>query len=364
MAERKQKVAMAVTNDLVTDQRVHKVCMSLIEDGYEVVLIGRKLSYSQQLPDLVYQTKRLRLLFTRGMLFYACFNLRLFLKLLFIKADIFTANDLDTLPAIFLAGKIRRKKIVYDSHELFTEVPELEGNIFAKKVWTKLEEIIFPRLHNVSTVCQSISDIYSKKYNVPVSVVRNVPVKKEKVHTSVPENWKGKRVVLYQGAVNTGRGLELMIDAVRLMENTIFVIIGGGDIVPQLEKTIQQKNLSDKVILTGRMHYSELYAYTCMASCGISIEEAVGKNYYYALPNKIFDYIHAEIPFIVSDLPEMRRIAEEYKIGAILTERTAENLAKKITELCNEKTDSERYNRAKQELVWHKEKEKLLALYK
>lgn len=354
---------MAVTNDLVTDQRVHKVCVTLSEAHFDVLLIGRKLHYSQDLPPVPYRTKRIKLLFNKGMLFYACFNIRLFLILLFSKADIFTANDLDTLLSVFLAAKIRRKKIIYDSHEFFTEVPELETNPLAKHMWTKIEKTIFPRLDKVSTVCRSIADIYSEAYKVPVSVVRNVPFYKEPVHQERPQELSGKKIIIYQGAVNIGRGLELMIETMQYIDNAVFLIIGGGDISDKLTQLIASKNMGDKVLLLGRMPYSELYKYTNIADCGISLEESIGKNYYYALPNKIFDYIHAQIPFIVSDLPEMRRIAETYLLGEIITKREPKYIAQIIEKILSTEIDVSLYTSAKKELCWEVEKEALLSLY-
>lgn len=354
---------MAVTNDIVTDQRVHKVCLTLVDAGYSVTLIGRKLPNSLPLANTPYKTRRIRLLFTTGILFYAFFNIRLFFMLLFSKADIFTANDLDTLAAVFFAAKIRRKAIMYDSHEYFTEVPELENNKFARNVWTKLESFIFPRLKIATTVCQSIADIYSEKYNVSVNVVRNVPLVKPVLSRVKPDKWKDRKIIIYQGAVNVARGIELMIETVSQIENALFLVIGGGDKLNELKDLVEEKKLEHKVVFTGKLHYTELAAYTYIADCGISIEEPISKNYYYALPNKLFDYIHASVPVVVSDLPEMRRIIEKYSIGAILPERSAACLAETITMVINKKWDENVFEFAKTELSWEYEKNVLLQSY-
>jgi len=121
------KIVVSVSNDIVTDQRVHRVCNTLIDNDFKVVLLGRKKHNSPTLGMYSFETKRFRLLFEKGPLFYACLNMRLFLYLLFVKADIFLSNDLDTLPANYYAAKIRCKKLVYDSHELFTEVPNCKA---------------------------------------------------------------------------------------------------------------------------------------------------------------------------------------------------------------------------------------------
>ena len=126
-----KKVILSVTNDLSFDQRVDKMCNTLYNLGFEVKLIGRFLPESKPL-ERVYQTKRIKLFFTKGALFYAFFNFRLFFVLIFSKVDIYHSNDLDTLLANYLAAKIRRKELVYDSHEYFLGVPEIQDRA-AKK---------------------------------------------------------------------------------------------------------------------------------------------------------------------------------------------------------------------------------------
>ena len=128
-----KKIIISVTNDLIADNRVHKVATSLCKNNYNILLIGRKLKKSSKIKERNYKCKRIKLIFNKGALFYAEYNFRLFWLLLFTKADILLANDLDTLLANFLCAKIKRKKLVYDSHEYFTEVPELINRKFTKK---------------------------------------------------------------------------------------------------------------------------------------------------------------------------------------------------------------------------------------
>jgi len=159
------KIAIVtVSNDLATDNRVSKTCNVLIESGYTVLLVGRNRKNSLPLKPQNYGCKRLNLLFDKGALFYAELNIRLFFFLLFSKVDLIFANDLDTLPSAFLSHKFkRRSKIVYDSHELFTEAPELEGR-FVKKIWERIEKMIFPKLNHIITVNDSIAEIFEEKY--------------------------------------------------------------------------------------------------------------------------------------------------------------------------------------------------------
>src|SRR3974377_789279 len=129
----KKKVFLSVTNDLTSEQRVHKVCLFLERSGFEVVMIGRRRRTSMPLENRSYQTKRMFLFFETGPLFYAEYNLRLFFYLLFHKADVLVANDLDTLLANYFASRFTKSVLVHDSHEYFTGVPELAGRTFAKR---------------------------------------------------------------------------------------------------------------------------------------------------------------------------------------------------------------------------------------
>ncbi len=140
-----RRIILSVTNDLVTDQRVHRSCTALHEAGYDVTLVGRKLPESVEVRR-DYNTVRMRLLFRKKAAFYAEYNIRLFLRLLFIRADLFYANDTDTLLANYFAARIRRKPLFFDAHEMFPEVPELVGRPRVKRFWTRIEDRLYPRL--------------------------------------------------------------------------------------------------------------------------------------------------------------------------------------------------------------------------
>ena len=246
-----KKVIVSVTNDLTTDQRVAKVCNSLIKHNYSVLLIGRKLKNSNPI-NRVYPIKRFKLIFNRGFLFYAEYNIRLFLFLLFSKKDILLSNDLDTLIPNFIISKLQGKKLVFDSHELFSEVPELVNKPLRKKFWQQLENYFIPKVKNCYTVCESIAAYYNKNYNTFFKVVRNCPYDKPNIKSSLPINTHEKKIILYQGAINLGRGLELMIDTMNYLDDFIFIIIGNGDILEQLQQKVIKLKLNDKVFFLGK----------------------------------------------------------------------------------------------------------------
>src|SRR5690242_2879943 len=148
---RKKRVIVSAISDLSTDQRVHKVCLFLISKDAEVLLIGRRLGKEIRL-NRPYSTKSIRCYFKSGALKYLEFNAKLFLKLLFAKADILLSNDLDTLVPNFVISNIRGKNLVYDSHEYFTGIAELANSNFKRKIWAKIERAILPKLKTAYTV--------------------------------------------------------------------------------------------------------------------------------------------------------------------------------------------------------------------
>jgi len=221
-----KKIAfVSVINDLVTDNRVNKTGMVLIECGYDVVLVGRKFSNSLPIPNWSFKTIRLKMIFKKGPVFYFFFNLRLFFVGLINKTDLFYANDLDTLAPLFLLSKLKKKPLIYDSHELFCEVPELKDSKIKKAIWQKLEGYIIPKLKTCITVNDSIAKIYVAKYNVPFHIIRNISdfdqtfIPKSKAQLSMPED---KKIILLQGAgINVDRGAEELIDSMEFVQNAV-----------------------------------------------------------------------------------------------------------------------------------------------
>ncbi len=328
------KVIVSVITDLNTDQRVHKVCVFLQEQGYQVLLIGRQLKSSAPMELRSYATKRLRMIFQKGALFYAFFNLRLFFILLFSRYDRLVANDLDTLLANYLASKIRKKQLSYDSHEFFTEVPELIKRPKIRAIWLRIEEWIFPKLTQVYTVNHSIAKKYSEKYGVNVQVLRNVAplwtaknlaTKKE---LGLPEN---KKILIMQGAgLNIDRGVEEAIRMMPFIENTVLILVGSGDCIPEMKQLVLENNWTDRVLFFGKRPYQELLKFTFHADLGLSFDQPTNPNYQFSLPNKIFDYIHSGTPILCSDVIEVSTLIHRYNIGKVIVDYDPQTLAKTI----------------------------------
>lgn len=363
-----KRIIVSVTNDLVTDNRISRVCDSLADMGFEIHLVGRLRKRSPQIEPRSYNTRRMKLFFEKESLFYAEYNVRLFLLLLFSKFDILLANDLDTLPANYIVSLIRKKPLVYDSHEFFTEVPELIGRRRIRKIWLGIEKKILPKLKYAYTVSESIANALKDRYGTSFRVVRNFPELQAASGASdtCPEESKEK-IILYQGALNEGRGLEHAIVAMKYIDDAKLVIAGEGDIEDRLKKLVMDEKLEQKVEFKGRLSPGKLINITRKAHLGISIEEDRGLNYRYALPNKLFDYIHANLPVLVSDLPEMVKIVSEWQIGLITPSHEPNVLAGMIREaLLNNKLReewSENLKKAASVLNWNLEEKKLKEIF-
>ncbi|MFO7655865.1 MAG: glycosyltransferase [Bacteroidales bacterium] len=362
------KICLSVTNDIVTDQRVNRIAASLLKLNTSVTIVGRIRETSLGLQPSEIKFKRFKLLFNKGPFFYICYNIRLFFYLYFHRFDVLVANDLDTLPANYLISRLKKIKLVYDSHEYFTEVPELIGRKRVKRIWELIEGLILPHIIYSYTVCGSLADIYNSMYHIDMQVIRNLPVKKGQpvVHKELRDG--DEHIILYQGSVNKARGLEMVIQAMRHLNGVKFVIIGNGDIKNNLEKMVAGYGLTGKVVFLGRVIPEELLSYTVQADIGISLEENLGLNYYYALPNKLFDYIQANVPVMVSDFPEMGGLVARYNIGVATAERNPLKIADLIMDILKDKDRISLWKKnlikAAQEFTWNSEELKLLDFYR
>jgi len=368
-----KKAIVSVINDLSTDQRVHKVCSSLHAMGYEVTLVGRKQRTSLPLLERAYKTKRMFLLFEKGPLFYLEYQKRLFWYLLFHKADVLVANDLDTLLPNFLISKIKGASLVYDSHELFCEVPELHSNPVKRNIWKRLERWIFPKLKHVFTVNDSIAKIYSEEYNVPVNVLRNIPLLSNqqrlkvvsKKELGIPE---GKKIVLLQGAgINIDRGAEEAVEAMQYVDNAVLLIVGTGDVIGLLHKMVNDLKLQEKVVFVGKVPFEKLLQFTHHADLGLTLDKDTNINYKFSLPNKLFDYIHAGVPVLASGLVEIKSIVEGYNIGDCILNHDPKHIASKVSHIINDESMLLEWKKnckiAAAKLNWENEEKQLIAVY-
>src|SRR5258706_3574799 len=231
---------------------MHRICTTLAENGYTVTLIGYKLATSPPLQPEKFRQKRINCLFRKGKMFYAEYNTRLFFYLLFKRTDAVCAIDLDTiLPCLWIS---RWKKIlrVYDAHELFTGLKEVETRPGVKRFWTRIEKHCVPQFRVGYTVSESIADEFHRRYGVTYAVIRNVTRLKD-----LSQDFPTEKFLLYQGAVNEARGFEYLIPAMKLIHHKL-VICGDGNFMDQLKQLIKDHAVEDRVELKGMLSPNEL----------------------------------------------------------------------------------------------------------
>lgn len=357
-----KSVIFTVTNDLNYDQRMHRICHSLHQAGYEVTLAGRERKKSAPLATRPFGQKRLHCIFESGKLFYLEYNLRLFFWLLFsAKADCYSAVDLDTILPCLFAAKLRGKKLVYDAHEYFTEVPEVTRRPMVKKIWQWIERFSVGKADKAYTVSASIANIFKSKYHVDFAVIRNLPVKHTLSHEPSPDEY-----ILYQGALNVGRAIEHYIKAMHGINCKLY-LAGEGDLSEQLRALVKQENLEDKVKFLGFVSPQKLKHITAQAKIGLNCAENLGLSYYYSLNNKMFDYIMAGVPQIISGFPEFININNEYNIAVVVNDLRPDTLSASINRLLSDKQLYYQLKanciKAREILNWENEEKKLLAIY-
>ena len=340
---------------------MQRICSTLAGAGYEVLLVGRKLKTSLPLTKKNYQQQWLKCWFDKGKLFYSEYNIRLFFFLLFKKMDCICAVDLDTILPCYYISKLKGVKRVYDAHEYFSQLDEVVSRPSIYRFWKKIEKKMIPKFKNGYTVCDSLVEEFRKNYNANYEVVRNVPLLIE-----LNEHARSEDIILYQGAVNKGRGLDKLALAMKKI-NAVLWVCGNGNFMEEMRSVVQANDLPEKVIFFGMLPPEELKKRTAQAYVAVNPFERTGLNQYLSLSNKFFDYIHAGIPQVTMNYPEYKKINDQFKIAELIDDLDPENIARAINKLL---TNKELYLllkqhclAAKQELNWQKEKDKLLNFY-
>ncbi len=361
-------ILFTVTNDLVHDQRMIRICTTLQNAGYTVILIGRELRNSPNIVPQPYRQVRLKLWFESGKLFYLEYNLRLLLYLLFHRFAGICSIDLDTAVPGILACKLRRKIHFFDAHELFPQVPEVIRRPRIQKVWQRVERWVFAHTDVAYTVGQALSNYFKETYHREVTVVRNMPLPRTENFPfwpeQLPQHLQNEPFLLYQGALNEGRGLEVLISAMSNIDIPL-VLVGDGDIAQKLKQLTAQLQLNH-VFFAGHVLPKHLPAIAKYAWLGINVSENMGLSYYLSLNNKFFDYVQDQLPSIINPFPEYLSLLQEFEVG-IPCEANIDQMVAAIQRL---HSDSELYNQLKQNCLhaasrwnWNEEKIHLLNMY-
>jgi glycosyltransferase involved in cell wall biosynthesis len=358
---KRKRVICTVTNDLNFDQRMIRICTSLANGGYDVTLVGFKRRNSTPLVPRPFKQVRLPIIAEKGKLLYADFWVKLFFYLLFVKVDILCAIDLDTIIPVYEVSKIRRKKRVYDAHELFTELQEVVTRPLMYKAWRAIEKYTVPNFPVGYTVGAYIAQEFNRRYGVNYKLVRNMTVLKPLTIQS-----KDNRFILYQGAVNVGRCFEYLIPAMRNVPINL-IVCGAGNFYKEARELTEEEKLQERVLFKGYVPPDQLKDYTLNAYIGITLFEAIGPSNKMSLANRFFDYMHSGVPQLCMKYPEYEKINEAFEVAYLIDEPTPEKIAAGLNFLL---TNEEYYKRlqqnclkAREKYCWQEEEKTLLKLY-
>ncbi len=362
--DRKKTITIAISGQLFTDQRIIRIASSLSDNNYKVTVFYRsyfKYKNSQQAIHKTYpfKSRKLSFLFNSGVAFYFFFNLRLFITLLFRRQHILCAVDADTLPAFILLSKLKRTTLVYDAHEYFAEVPELENKPLKQKIWHRVTQAGIRQSTDRYTVSETLAKALEERYGSAFHTIRNLPFYKEKdVHLKFE-----RPTIIYQGALNKGRELELLIRAMQKLPEFNCMIIGEGDLSETLRALT---NGAGNIEFLGLLSPEKINIITQKAFLGYNLLDAKSKSYYYSLSNKYFDYMQAGVPSISSELPEYELLNSTYNCGLCIP-NTEEDLLR-VIHYCHDNKDY--YLNLQQNALlaslnnnWENESQKLITLY-
>lgn len=357
-----KKIILTVTNDLTYDQRMMRICTSLAASGYNILLVGRKLTSSLPLSKKTFEQKRLYCWFSNGKLFYIEYNLRLFFFLLFEKADAVCAIDLDTIVPCYIISALKKIIRIYDAHELFCEMKEVVQRLRVYTFWKWIERNTVPKFKFGYTVNAPIAAEFERMYGVCYEVIMNVPFPK-----TIAATLNKEKYFLYQGAVNEGRCFETLIPAMQYVNAPLW-ICGDGNFMQQAKALVKEYDLEKKVIFKGMVLPEDLPAITANAYAGITLFDDLGKSNYFSLANRFFDYIQAGIPQLCVSYPVYEAINQQYKVALLTKTTTSTEIADNLNNLLN---NTVVYHQLKQNCAeaakfynWQNEEKKLIAFYK
>lgn len=363
------KICMVTTSEIYHDTRILNEAKTLSKK-HEIIIIARKY---QNTKSKKYPFK-IKLIDHRTMPF---FQLNIFSSLLsLIKAaweedpNVYHAHDLDGLLCAFPAALIKRKILVYDSHELWSNVYPFGNLRGIQWLLPILEKILIWKVRKGITVNQSLAKAICLKYGKDFIPLYNSPAleKTVKIPMNFSKQFPGKKIILHLGAADEGRGIEQMVEAVKLLpQNFILLFIGGGKTEDELKALIQKGNLEEKVYLFPAIMPEKIISTISQADLALALTQPISKSYYFSLPNKLFQYIAAEVPILGSNFPEFKKVILNNKVGEVVDPRKPKLIAQKIlkmTKLVNQK--KYRYNLEglfKSRYNWKIEEKKLLEFY-
>lgn len=366
-----KKVCIAFLGNILFDTRTLNFYKSLKSHNYSVEVVsfdwqGSSSSFADEAVKIYPLSKKKSSLY-----FYIKFSILLFYNLLKSKAGVFFAEDIYTLPFVCAAAKIKGAKVFYDSRELFGFLAGLKDRKKIQTILAGLEKFFIRFANHVIVTGDMDGEFLIKQYGIEKTItIRNLPFYKENIKAVDLRNKFGiphdKKILLYQGVILHGRGLKHIFEYLKSNNNCVLLILGDGDHKQYYTDLAVSMGITNKVIFAGKLPQDELLNYSAGADVGLSLIENISVSYYYALPNKLFEYIMTGLPVAVSKLPQMEKVVTGYNVGIVINLEDEKNINSKLNVLLqNDNLHSkcrENCLSAAKELNWDNEIKKLFAV--
>jgi glycosyltransferase involved in cell wall biosynthesis len=337
----------------------------------EIIALGKPGETSTFAMDEI-RVRRLKTVFYEGgPLKFIHFNLMLFFYLLFRPLKLLHCHDLWVMPSVYLLHLFKKFSIVYDAHEYYEGLEIFNNNRIRKNLWMMVERRIIKSIDVLITVSEPIAGLYRQKYPhlQEIEVIRNLPkrIVPSKSHRGeyLPET--NKKLILFQGHFKPGRGLFQMIEAMSFVKEAHLVMIGGGELEIEIRQKIEALDLQNNISIIGYIPTDQLISVTSGADLGVVLFEKTSLNYFYALPNKFFEYIMAGIPVLASNLETFTDYIEKYDVGMTVDPSNVQEISNSITKMMSSdlqiKQWKENAYKASKILNWENESVKMNQIY-
>ena len=279
-------------------------------------------------------------------------------------ADVYHAHDLNTLEAAVRAAERNRGRVVYDAHELYSEIPGLTDAERAR--WRGLEARLIGRADVVLTVSPSLAAELAARYGIAEpAVVMNVGERPSTVDPSRSPLAALRRddemLVLYSGGLTANRGLETLADAAARARGWRLVVMGWGPLATIMRARAPGTAFVDPVAP------DEVVSAASAADVGVIPYVPVGRNNELSLPNKLFEYVGAGLAVVASDLVELRRFLSDTGAGVVVEPGNPVTLSAALDALAGDRERLEVMKAASRVAAsrhtWDRERDVLLGLY-
>lgn len=287
--------------------------------------------------------------------------------------DVVVAHDLPMLPLARSLAAANGSRLVYDSHELYSEQ---EFSARERRAWANIEARHIGACDAVITVNQSIASELGKRYGIDhVHVILNAergdgPISKSDRFHQLFSLAPGARILLLQGGLSAGRNLESLVEAMGHVRDpsVVLVVLGDGLLLRRLQSIARRPALTGRVFFHSAVPQHELLAWTMAADAGVIPYQSICLNNHFCTPNKLFEFIAAGIPMLGSDLPEIRRFVQDGQIGLVGTMDSAASIGALIDSFFGDCPRFEGWRKnlqvTRKTICWEVEQEKLLQIYR